>query len=121
VDDEPQIRELLRQVLMNASYQVTVAESSEAALEAIEHQRPALILLDLAMPGTDGPAALGQIRRAWGEVPVIIHTGHPAGDLMDRAMVHSPFTVLAKPCPVPKLLETVRKLLKQENTTFVER
>jgi signal transduction histidine kinase len=121
VDDDPGIRDILQQLLTNASYQVTVADSGESAVEAMKNKRPALVLLDLAMPGTDGSAALSQIRRAWGKVPVIIHTGHPEGDLMNRALAHSPFTVLAKPCPVPQLLETVRKILKQEDTTIFKK
>jgi DNA-binding NarL/FixJ family response regulator len=66
--------------------------------------------MDLEMPGMDGSVALEEIRKCWGPVPVILHTGHVSGELIHRAMQYAPSIVLAKPCPMERLVETVRAM-----------
>jgi CheY-like chemotaxis protein len=110
VDDDPALRGLLREVLEKADFNVSDAGDGAGALQAMRRQPPDLVLLDLHMPGRDGAETLRDIRRHWGQVPVIIHTGHTDGALMSRAMEFSPFTLLAKPCPPERLVRTVRAL-----------
>src|SRR5262245_53482403 len=54
-----------------------------------------------------------EIRKHWGSVPVVLHTGHVDGPLLNRALEWSPFTVLIKPCPMEQLIQTVRLLERQ--------
>ncbi len=110
VDDEAMIRDTCRQLLEKEGYHVTLAGGGAAALELMRKQRPALVILDLKMPGMDGAETLVQIREEWGEIPVLILTGYPEGDLMNRALKGTPFTVLAKPCPLEQMLNAVRTL-----------
>jgi PAS domain S-box-containing protein len=110
VDDDPAVREILCRVLERAEFTVSTAEDGQSALQQIRRQMPDVVLMDLEMPGLDGPATLQEIRKHWGALPVILHTGHVDGLLMNRALEWSPFTVLAKPCPMDQLVRTVRGL-----------
>jgi two-component system, OmpR family, KDP operon response regulator KdpE len=71
VDDEAGIRQALRQYLAEHGYRAVVASSGEEAIEAVEQQRPDVILLDLVMPGIGGLEACKQIR-ARSSVPIIV-------------------------------------------------
>lgn len=110
VDDDPAMREILSGVLERAEFTVSTAEDGESALQQIRRRMPDVVLMDLEMPGLDGPATLQEIRKHWRSLPVILHTGHVDGPLLNRALEWSPFTVLAKPCPMDQLVQTVRGL-----------
>ncbi|HLW35789.1 MAG TPA: response regulator [Chthoniobacterales bacterium] len=71
VDDEVQIRRLLRVALENENYQVHEAETGGQALVEIANRKPAVILLDLGLPDMDGLEVLKRLRE-WSEVPVLI-------------------------------------------------
>ncbi len=117
VDDDPSIRDFERRVLEKAGFQVTSATNGAEALELMGQSARDLVLLDLEMPVLDGAATLKQIRQLWGLVPVIIQTGYPEGELMARALESSPFTLLAKPCSIDRLVSTVRGLAQPPETS----
>ena len=71
VDDEPQIRRLLRVVLEGENYQVQEAENGQQGLTEIANRRPAIILLDLGLPDMEGLEVLKRLRE-WSEAPVIV-------------------------------------------------
>ncbi len=62
VDDEPAIRETLENVLSDEGYPVMSCRDSEDFYAKLEKQTPALVLLDIWLPGTDGMAILSQLR-----------------------------------------------------------
>jgi CheY-like chemotaxis protein len=76
VDDDAKTRDVLRRTLQKAGWTVAEAASGSEAIAAVERTRPALILLDLMMPGMDGFEVLEKLHgdEAWREVPVIIVT-----------------------------------------------
>ncbi len=110
VDDDPAMREILSTILRRAEFDVQTAEDGREALQHIRKQKPDMVLMDLEMPGMDGPTTLQEIRREWGTLPVVLHTGHVDGPLLSRALEWAPFTVLSKPCPMDQLVQTVRDL-----------
>ena len=71
VDDEPQIRRLLRVVLEGENYQVQEAENGQQGLTEIANRRPAIILLDLGLPDMEGLEELKRLRE-WSEAPVLV-------------------------------------------------
>jgi two-component system KDP operon response regulator KdpE len=73
IDDEVQIRRLLRVVLEGENYQVHEAETGQQGLTEIAQRRPDIILLDLGLPDMDGLAVLKRLRE-WSETPVIVLT-----------------------------------------------
>ena len=76
VDDDPKTRDMLRRTLQKAGWTVAEAANGCEAIEALERAKPALVLLDLMMPGMDGFEVLERLHddEAWREVPVIIVT-----------------------------------------------
>ena len=71
IDDEKQIRRLLRLALEGADHQVYEAETGQAGLAEIVHRRPDMVLLDLGLPDMDGLKVLRRLRE-WSDVPVLI-------------------------------------------------
>jgi two-component system KDP operon response regulator KdpE len=71
IDDEVQIRRLLRVVLESADYQVHEAETAAQGLTDAATRRPDVVLLDLGLPDSDGVNVLGRLRE-WSQVPVIV-------------------------------------------------
>jgi len=73
VDDEPQIRRVLRTTLTSHGYTVSEAPSGDEALELIRSERPDLILLDVNMPGRSGLETCREIRST-SDIPIIMLT-----------------------------------------------
>lgn len=78
VDDDPSQREMYRRRLERKGYEVQLAESADSAVAQLRRERPACIVLDIAMPGRDGLSALQEFLDIDPSVPVIINTAYPA-------------------------------------------
>src|SRR5207245_10349123 len=78
VDDEAQIRRVLRSTLSSQGYVIMEAKTGEEAVEALRKEKPDLVLLDVNMPGIGGIEACREIRRA-SEAPIIMLTVRNAG------------------------------------------
>ncbi|MEG3071656.1 MAG: response regulator transcription factor [Candidatus Syntrophopropionicum ammoniitolerans] len=72
VDDDPKILKILQHTLSKEGFRVTTAASGEEALQVARQMSPALVLLDIMMPGMDGFETYQRLRAIRGEVPVII-------------------------------------------------
>lgn len=81
VDDEETIREVLRRYLEREGYRVVEAANGESALEAIDREEPALVVLDLMLPGVDGLEIARSLRRVH-SIPIVMLTAR--GELSDR-------------------------------------
>jgi CheY-like chemotaxis protein len=81
VDDDPATREMLRRTLAKGGWTVAEAADGREALTRLEHAAPAIVLLDLMMPGVDGFEVLEAMRReeAWRDVAVVIVTAKDLG------------------------------------------
>ena len=76
VDDDPMTREMLRRILSKRGWSVTEAANGSDALSVLGRTRPAVVLLDLMMPGMDGFEVLDAMRREanWRDIPVVVVT-----------------------------------------------
>lgn len=116
VDDEPDIRNLVKEILEDESYEVAVAEDGGSAKRALRERRPDLILLDIWMPDLDGITLLKQ----WGEdadglpCPVIMMSGHGTVETAVEATRLGAYDFLEKPLSLAKLLLTVERALEAE-------
>ena len=113
VDDEADIRALIKDILTDESYGVTVAANAAEARQARAARKFDLILLDIWMPDTDGITLL----REWsdgGELncPVVIMSGHGTVDTAVEATRLGAFDFVEKPLSLAKLLRTVEAALE---------
>ena len=112
VDDEADIRVLIKDILADESYGVTAAANAAEARSALANRKFNLILLDIWMPDTDGITLL----REWsdsGELncPVVIMSGHGTVDTAVEATRLGAFDFVEKPLSLAKLLRTVEAAL----------
>jgi CheY-like chemotaxis protein len=110
VDDNFDNRTIISQMLKLSGYQVICANDGQQAIEMAAKHRPALILMDLAMPKLDGWTATSHIK-AHPELfatPVIAVTGHVTQDDIDRALRAGCEDYLAKPIDYEMMLMKVR-------------
>ena len=73
VDDEPIVRESIRDWLKDAGYQVAIAESGEEALEMIKKQDFSVMVLDIRLPGKTGITVLKEVKRQRPWILSLIH------------------------------------------------
>lgn len=112
VDDEPDIRGLVQEILQDEGYQVKVAESGEAARAARRVRRPDLTLLDIWMPDIDGITLLKEWMDAENvSSPVIMMSGHGTVDTAVEATRLGAYDFIEKPLSLAKLLLTVERAL----------
>ncbi len=112
VDDEPGIRDLLREILEEEGYEVRLAADGQEARAALAASPPALVLLDIWMPDLDGLTLLKEWSSA-GQLgmPVVMMSGHGTIHTAVEATRLGAFDFLEKPIPYKKLLQTVAKAL----------
>jgi DNA-binding NtrC family response regulator len=115
VDDEPDIRHLLQEILKDEGYDVEVAENGETARQAYRQQQPNLILLDIWMPDVDGITLL----KEWAKdgslpIPVIMMSGHGTVETAVEATRLGAFDFIEKPLSLAKLLLTVEQALDSD-------
>jgi DNA-binding NtrC family response regulator len=115
VDDEPDIRRLVQEILSDEHYKVVTAENANVAREAVRKQRPDLVLLDIWMPDTDGISLL----REWSEaghleMPVIMISGHGTVETAVEATRLGAYDFIEKPLSMGKLLVTVERALEND-------
>jgi two-component system KDP operon response regulator KdpE len=112
VDDEPQIRRVMRTTLTGEGYAVVEARDGSEALEKLHSERPDLILLDMNMPVLDGLQACREIRSS-SEVPIIMLTVRSAEKDKVRALDAGADDYVVKPFSIQELLARVRALLRR--------
>ncbi len=103
VDDEPQIRDLLKRFLSLRGYKVRVASDGQQALTMVEQETPQLIVLDVYMPGINGVEVLRQLRRRKFTGGVILLTGSQDDKLLQEALDLGSVDVMGKPVDLERL------------------
>jgi two-component system nitrogen regulation response regulator NtrX len=122
VDDEPDIRDILQDILQDEGYQVSLAANAEQARKEFTKQQPDLILLDIWMPKEDGISVL----KNWvdnamlGDTPVIMISGHGTVENAVEAVKLGAYDFLEKPLSTGKMLLCIERglenaSLRQEN------
>ncbi len=112
VDDEPQIRRVLRSTLSSQGYVITDAKSGEEALESFRKERPDLVLLDVNMPGMGGIEACREIRRI-SDAPIIMLTVRNAELDKVSALDAGADDYVVKPFGIEELLARIRAALRR--------
>jgi two-component system, OmpR family, KDP operon response regulator KdpE len=112
VDDEPQIRRIMRTTLTASGYEVDDAKSGEEALDKVRDFRPDLVLLDINMPGMGGLAACRSIR-ADSHAAIIMLTVRNSETSKVEALDAGADDYVTKPFSTPELLARIRATLRR--------
>ena len=115
VDDDPDIRGLLRVLLDGRGYSVTEARDGNEALRVFFDERPNLVLLDVGMPGLDGWQTLERIREL-SDVPVVMLTAKAMELEKTRGLRAGADDYVTKPFGRQELLARVEALLRRSGT-----
>jgi len=110
-DDERNVRESVAIGLEAEDFRVATASNGEEAVAIAATERPSIVVLDLLMPEMTGGAALKELRSRYPDIPAIVTTGYPDGELMSEALESAPFTLLAKPVPIRTLVTVIRGMV----------
>jgi len=122
VDDEPDIRQLVQEILEDEGYTVQVAKDGESARHAWVQQKPDLVLLDIWMPDVDGISLLKEWSAGGNlDSPVVIMSGHGTLETAVEATRLGAFDFIQKPLSLAKLLATVRQALDSKPRTQADR
>lgn len=118
VDDEPDIRTLLQEILEDEGYDVETAENGDTARQTYRQYQPNLILLDIWMPDVDGITLL----KEWTDegklsAPVIMMSGHGTVETAVEATRLGAYDFIEKPLSLAKLLLTVEQALESSKNS----
>ena len=112
VDDEPNILATIAPLLGAQGYEVFSAMSGRAALEAVDRDKPDLIVLDLGLPDIDGVAVCVQVRQSSG-IPILVLSARGAEGDKVRALDAGADDYVTKPFGAEELLARIRVALRR--------
>ena len=112
VDDELLIRDLLYDFFQGQGWQISVAESSEKALEILDSREFDVILSDIKMPNMDGLALTAEIRKNHPQMPVVLMTGYPSVESAIGALRQKVADYIIKPFNINQLYKIVQTQIK---------
>ena len=113
-DDDPSILEILKLGFRTKGYEVITASDGKSAIQAIEQNRPDLLVLDIEMPHLTGIEVLRHLRKDWPTLPVVIMTAHGTISLAVEAMKEGATEFITKPFEMEQLLLVIQKALERE-------
>ncbi|MEL7797949.1 response regulator [Idiomarina loihiensis] len=116
IDDEKQIRRMLKIALSSAGHDITEAENGRDGLSCIARQQPDLVILDLGLPDMDGKEVLKELRE-WSAVPVIVLSVRSLDSEKVIALDYGAQDYVTKPFSVEELLARVRANLRDRIQT----
>jgi CheY-like chemotaxis protein len=109
-DDNDVAQRLCKRVLEKAGYTVLIAADGLQAVDIALSKRPAMILMDVAMPGIDGIEAMKRIKEAIPDQPIVIASAHSMASDRERFLAAGADDILSKPFRLADLVAIVAKL-----------
>ena len=111
-DDNEVAQRLCKRVLEKAGYAVLLAGDGLSAVDVALAQRPAMILMDVAMPGIDGLEAMRRIKAEVPSLPIVIASAHSMSSDRERFLAAGADNVLSKPFRLADLIAVVESYTK---------
>jgi two-component system nitrogen regulation response regulator NtrX len=123
VDDEESVRNSLVGVMKDEGYEVVTASSGKEGIDLLNEAQPALVLLDIAMPGMDGIETLRRLREMRPDMPVVMVTGHGTIETAVKTTKMGAYDFIVKPPELQHLTLVVRhgieeSRLREENESL---
>ena len=115
VDDNPQLRELVKMMLETGGYEVAEVADSNALKEAFNGPEPDVVLMDLKLPDADGLDLLPQVKRCWPACEVIVLTGHASYDVAVEAVKRGAFHFQQKPIDPKGLQNLIERAVERKH------
>ena len=118
VDDEPDVRKVVRMTLEKSGYDVLEAEDGEKAIAEVKKDENSLLLnliiTDIRMPNMNGIDVIRYYQQEWPSVPLIVLTGFPDLEMATSMLQHGISDYLVKPVESEKLRAAVAKAIEQQ-------
>ena len=113
VDDEPQVRMVLKRMLEDDGFEILLAENGRKAIQIFESERASIdaVLLDLSMPELDGEETFKALQAISPDVPVVLSSGFAEQEILDRFEGAGFAGVLKKPTPKKVLIAKIREVV----------
>lgn len=113
IDDDIKLCNVLSLVINKAGYTTYTANDGHAGIEKLHKESPAVVVLDLRMPGMDGIEVLKQIKKISGETPVIIITAYSRVQSAVEAIKLGAYDYLSKPFDNDEIVITIQRAIKE--------
>ena len=110
VDDDPDLQELFKAFLKKIGFSRVVVGTAKDAIHSLRKQKFDLMFLDLQLPDGTGDEVYKTAKQIDPDLNVIVITGYPDSEMLDRILQISPVTVLKKPLKIEQLNQTVKIL-----------
>ncbi len=121
VDDEVDFLKATRKALEHRGFSVKTAENGYEALSSMELEKPDVVILDVRMPGIDGEQTFYRMQDRWGDVPVIILTGHGTPAQAFETAKRGIADYVPKPCDIDLLVSKIREVTSTNQGASPER
>ncbi len=112
IDDDPDLLDMVKEALEIEGYSAIIADNGHDALEALKHDNPDLIILDIMMPGLNGYQVLSAIRMN-STIPIIVLTGIQEQYSASRSLDLGADDYVKKPFSINELLAHIRAKLRR--------
>ena len=114
VDDDQSVASAFESFLSFDGHTCRLASNAEEAMHLIAARRPALVMMDVRMPGVDGLSALKQIRSAFPDIYVVMMTGYGTSQTSIDAIRSGAYDYLTKPIDLEEIRAVIRKALEAQ-------
>jgi len=115
IDDEASIRRSLEGILRDEGFSVLLAEDGESAIRILMNTRPALVLLDIWMPGMDGLETLKKIKGLYPDLPVVMISGHATISTAVAATRIGASDFIEKPLDLSGTMKVIRRAVSNND------
>jgi two-component system response regulator AtoC len=112
VDDDADVRALLKDLLTEAGYKPRIAKTGGEALEAVAKDLPDLVMMDVKLPDQDGLGVLKTLKREHPELEVIVMTAFGGSSTAIKAMEQGAYDYVTKPFEIDDLLATLKRVFE---------
>ena len=110
VDDDIALQALFKEYLRRGGLNETVVGTAREAMDVFQKQNFSLAILDLHLPDTPGDELYLRLQEINPEVPIIIVTGYPDSEMLNRILMSGPVTVLRKPVDFEQLTSIIKRM-----------